>query len=288
MGILRLLSNLCRYPRGVVAAAGFLLTLAVSGLRWVTGPEWAYSVFYLIPVTGVTWRAGFPGGLFISAAGAVSLLAVELTMRGSFSAQWIPVINQALRFTLLVAFSYFIAELKKALEQQKALAVRDPLTGLANRRAFLEDAWREILRARRARHPISLLFMDIDRFKALNDRFGHEEGDRLLQTVGERLLQNTRATDTAARMGGDEFCVLFAPAGPEAATAAAEKIHRLLTEEAKARGWPVQFSIGVAVFREPPEAVEAMVREADRLMYAAKQDARVKIRIGQPGPAAGD
>src|SRR5204862_6902277 len=98
--------------------------------------------------------------------------------------------------------------LKETLEREQLRAHRDDLTGLYNRRAFVELGKAELARARRYNHPMAVAFIDVDDFKLINDHFGHEVGDELLKTVGRTLSHSLRSTDLIARLGGDEFIVL--------------------------------------------------------------------------------
>jgi diguanylate cyclase (GGDEF)-like protein/PAS domain S-box-containing protein len=164
-----------------------------------------------------------------------------------------------------------------ALAAERRLARVDPLTGLANRRAFYEGAELERKRALRHSRPLSVAYVDLDNFKQINDRMGHEVGDQLLIQIGS-ILQNTlRAEDLAARMGGDEFAILLPENDYESARTAVYKTHRMLTDMAKDKKWPVTFSIGMVTFSVPPESVEEIVRVADDLMYSVKHNGKNSI-----------
>ncbi len=121
--------------------------------------------------------------------------------------------------------------------------------------------------------------IDLDGFKEVNDRLGHEEGDRLLQSVAESLLRCTRSSDAVARIGGDEFVVLLLETGEEAAFSAVQKFHQEILQVMRERQWPVTLSVGALTFREPPASVDEMVRSADHLMYSAKKSGKNSIKF---------
>jgi diguanylate cyclase (GGDEF)-like protein len=171
-----------------------------------------------------------------------------------------------------------IVELRSAVEREKELARTDPLTGATNSRAFGELATAELHRARRYERPFTLAYVDIDHFKAVNDRFGHSTGDRLLRLVVETMKHNSRAVDVVARIGGDEFVILFPETGPDSAQIVSRKLQERLLSVVQQDGWPVTFSIGAITFISPPPTVDEMLRLADRLMYSAKKSGKNQIR----------
>ena len=118
--------------------------------------------------------------------------------------------NLLIRLGFLYAFTYLLLTLKKGLEREAALSRTDPLTGAANVRAFYEIAQRELERTGRYSGATTVVYLDLDNFKAVNDRFGHQVGNDLLQLVVRTLQRNVRVTDTVTRMGGDEFRYLYA------------------------------------------------------------------------------
>jgi diguanylate cyclase (GGDEF)-like protein len=171
-----------------------------------------------------------------------------------------------------------ITEIRSAMEREKELARTDPLTGAMNSRAFGELATAELHRARRYERPFTLAYVDIDDFKAVNDRFGHSTGDTLLRLVAETMKHNSRAVDVVARVGGDEFVVLLPETGPGPAQVVSRKLQERLLGVVQQNGWPATFSIGAITFISPPATVDEMLRLADRLMYSAKKSGKNQIR----------
>jgi diguanylate cyclase (GGDEF)-like protein len=168
--------------------------------------------------------------------------------------------------------------LMQALEREQMLASTDNLTGIANRRVFYELTGMEIQKARRYNRSFSVLLMDIDNFKNVNDTQGHQKGDLLLTSVAKGIRESIRNCDVAARLGGDEFAVLLAEAGQETFETVVPRIQAKLNEYMKKEGWPVTFSMGVAAFKAVPENVDEIMRRVDSLMYSIKKEGKNNIR----------
>lgn len=171
-----------------------------------------------------------------------------------------------------------LAEDVTALEQQEVelahRALHDPLTGLPNRVLFADRLQHALARLRREDSSLALLFVDIDGFKTVNDRFGHEEGDRVLAEAARRLAGAVRPGDTAARFGGDEFVVLCEKATREEADAVARRVvERWLAPVVVGNGESIVLtcSIGVAVTDSAATSPDTLLREADASMYRDKR-----------------
>ena len=156
----------------------------------------------------------------------------------------------------------------------------DPLTGLANRAAFYEQAAAELVRCRRYGHAFTIAYIDCDNFKAINDRLGHRTGDALLCAVAIVLQRSVRTSDIVARLGGDEFIIGFVETGSQAALTTVQRMRERLSAMMQRQHWPVTFSIGVATFTSPPASVDMLIDCADQLMYAAKQSGKNAVRHG--------
>ena len=184
-----------------------------------------------------------------------------------------------MRLTFFISMAVILSKLKSALETEKELANKDSLTGLSNRRSFFETADAELKRARRYGRPLTIAYLDLDKFKEVNDQQGHQEGDRLLRAMADSLRNCTRSTDAVARIGGDEFVVLLPETGEEAAFSAVQKIHQEVLQTMREHQWQVTLSIGALTLVEPPDDVDEMVRDADHLMYSAKESGKNSIKF---------
>jgi len=177
-----------------------------------------------------------------------------------------------------------ITERKKAEEQLQHRAFYDPLTDLPNRALFLDRLQHMFNRARRALgSPVfAVLYLDLDRFKSINDSFGHQAGDELLVATARRLERCVRPGDTLARLGGDEFTVLLDDVRGEAyATAVAERIHKELAVPLQIRGHEVftSVSVGIALSSAGYDSPDDMLRDADTAMYRAKAGGRSRHQV---------
>ena len=175
-----------------------------------------------------------------------------------------------------------ISERRRAEEQVKFLAYYDALTGLPNRTLLKDRLAKALAAARRRNEKVALLFLDLDRFKIINDSLGHSFGDLLLQSVAERLKRWAREQDTIARIGGDEFVIVITGVKevPDAAVAA-ERIMDAMMQEFTIQERPlnVSFSIGVSLFPDNGLDGEALVKNADAAMYNAKESGRNNFRF---------
>jgi diguanylate cyclase len=167
------------------------------------------------------------------------------------------------------------------MDEQKRLAAIDPLTTLRNRRAFLEVARVEINRAQRYDLPLSLILIDVDHFKAINDGHGHSAGDHVLSALGALLHRQLRTPDLAARWGGEEFVLALPNTDAPGGAVLAERLRCALEALEISHGGatiPVTASFGLASFR-PGESLEALVDRADRAMYTAKVNGRNRVVV---------
>jgi diguanylate cyclase (GGDEF)-like protein len=190
--------------------------------------------------------------------------------------------------TLSVA-GLLVARLHHSVDQLvSSLAERahvDSLTGAMNRRALEERAALELARARRDGNPVSMLAIDIDHFKTLNDGYGHAAGDDALRYVATELAGATRAVDAVARLGGDEFVVILPGATADEARAVAKRLRESVRAGDGGRTPPVTLSIGVATQPPSGDSIETLWHHADLAMYEAKRAGGNEIRISRRAPA---
>ncbi len=170
---------------------------------------------------------------------------------------------------------------RQRYEEARQRMVRDALTGLYNRGYFDEVLPRAVAHASRYQEPLSLLLVDTDHFKTINDTYSHLTGDRVLRLVGETLSEHARAADTVCRYGGDEFIVILTAADSSAASAFAERFRRRLRERVQAASLPFEeltATVGIATFLEDPvTSADELVRLADNRLYVGKRGGRDRV-----------
>nr|WP_229260366.1 diguanylate cyclase [Duganella alba] len=176
---------------------------------------------------------------------------------------------------LFIAFLHDISERKSLFASMEEMALRDTLTGLPNRRALMKALPEALQRANRSGQRCAVFFLDLDRFKQVNDRYGHEEGDELLRQFAERVRGAVRKTDTVGRLAGDEFVVILEMlADDESAQEAADKLLPALRQPftLKTTSVTLSASLGIAVHHpDDPQDIELLLARADRAMYRHKQ-----------------
>lgn len=249
---------------GMVAALGY----GDAAVR----PDLAPLV-YLAPVSFVAWYAGSWAGALVVIASAGAWLLTERVSPPS-PPVGLPGWDVAVRGAAFLVLAHLVAALRASLERARELARTDPLTGVRNARAFYELADAEIARAKRYQHPFTAAYLDLDDFQVLNDQRGRHAGDAVLRAVARAITGVLRKSDVVARVGGEEFCVLLPETGAAPARLVVEKLRQALADIVPAHGWRITASIGVVTYLVPPASVDGMLREADRLMYAAKQSGK--------------
>lgn len=180
-----------------------------------------------------------------------------------------------------------ITERKEQVERLEYLATHDPLTGLANRALFAELLHKALSEARRSKTAVAVLFLDVDKFKHINDTLGHYVGDLLLQHVANSLLNLLRAGDIVARQGGDEFIMALPNlTSTRDASLLAEKILRTLEQPCMLNGQTLQVttSIGIALFPSDGTSIDDLMQNADTALYRAKQAGRNNFQLFNPSP----
>lgn len=257
---------------------GLAMVVAIGVFDTLTGPEIGSSIFYLAPVVLVSWTNGRYWGVFMSMVGGLVWFGADQITGQVYTHPLIPYWNMTIRVGFFVITALLLARLKLALVREQELSRTDSLTGVNNSRHFLEIANGELERCRRYGRPLTLVYIDLDNFKAVNDSLGHITGDSLLREVARCIGSNVRKIDLVARLGGDEFAVLLPETGFEEASFLLYRLQGVLLGVMRDGKWPVTFSMGAATFVTMPSSVEEIIREADRLMYSVKNSGKNSIR----------
>jgi diguanylate cyclase (GGDEF)-like protein len=292
-----------RKPNWILLFGGAALWLVLCRIPAVQGSWDLRMLFSSGIITAYTWATAYefwrgrseplvsrwPAIFMFFAHGALYLL------RTPFGAMLVPVNNQvfasvwltvlsfeALLFTIAIAFILLAMAKERTEHRHKTDSLIDPLTGIANRRAFLQDAETRLKRQATEPRPIAVLLLDLDNFKGINDRFGHAIGDRVLQMFAEVGSGCMRRYDIFGRLGGEEFAALLVDTSRERALAVTEEIRSSFVEvTSMVEGKPVvaTVSIGVVISYDAVLDLSALLAQADHALYRAKDNGRNRIEI---------
>lgn len=206
----------------------------------------------------------------------------EITVGGRhFHVLATPLSNEAVRPKEMALVFRDITEITKIKQEMERLAHTDFLTGLANRRYFMQRLTEETERVKRGNQPMSVLLLDMDEFKNVNDTYGHDIGDRVLQVIASVTQEVKRISDIAARIGGEEFAMLLPDTDREGAIKLAQRLRRTINEQmiADAKGQPIRVtaSIGVATMSHADHGIDHILTHADRALYRAKGGGKNRV-----------
>ena len=257
----------------------FILCGITGYIDYITGQEIVLTIFYLIPVAIAVWYAELLHGIIISILCASIWNFIEVKSGAVYSSPGILYWDTFVFFSFLILFAFLFDAIKKLLEKESHTARTDYLTGIANRRYFMEILESEMSRTGRSEGFFTLAYFDADNFKHVNDTMGHYAGDMVLQITAGVLKEHTRKMDHVARLGGDEFAALFPQLGMKDAGPILDKIRHALTDSMRRNGYPVTFSIGAVVFTKMPSSVDDMVKMADKLMYDVKKEGKNTVKL---------
>jgi diguanylate cyclase (GGDEF)-like protein len=294
MGIEYGLSRTVHNPlaAGLVVMTVFSATLAIV----ITNPENPQYLYFLV-------IGGLLGSLFLSARMTAIIFVVTLlgmmfhsifVVRISTShyltafvfiltVGGLVVVASILRQRYLDRIYWQTLQLVESEARQRELSIRDPLTGLFNRRYLEETLALEMIRAARRQHPIGVIMVDIDHFKRINDIYGHAAGDAVLVQLGDFLLKHVRSSDVTCRYGGEEFILVLPEATRKITQLRAEEIREdtrhLHVQNGEQTLEAVTLSLGVAVFPEHGSTYDSILRAVDAALYCAKRDGRDRVCV---------
>jgi len=255
-------------------------------------------------ITAYTWLAAFefwrgrdeqlvsrwPAIFMLFAHGSLFLLRTPLVAvlpwvpsNHVYDSVWLTVLSfEALLFTISIAFILLAMAKERTELRHRTAAMVDPLTGIANRRAFLQDAGQLAKRHAAEPRPVAVLLIDLDHFKSINDRFGHALGDRVLAIFTETACASMRKADLIGRLGGEEFAAVLYDAGKDKAMAVAERMRENFAHAAlEVDGRPVgaTVSIGVVHCDQPMLDIAELLAQADQALYFAKERGRNRVEL---------
>lgn len=252
------------------AIAVFSFALHSSGLH--------VAPLYMVPVALVSWRLGLRAGITVALTAAATSLAICLACGGPAKA--LALSNLALQLVTLPVLAAIVASFRCSFDREHFLARRDGTTGAYNRVAFEQIAEQMISKASSKRVRLLLIYFDLDGFKIINDRYGHEAGDRVLESLGAAAGSELPPGACFGRMGGDEFSVLM-PLDPHDETShVTEHLHRKLSSALSETIHGATCSMGAVII--PPGLnlpLKDIMRRADRVMYAVKRSSKNGVQL---------
>ncbi|MDH5765091.1 MAG: GGDEF domain-containing protein [Gammaproteobacteria bacterium] len=178
-----------------------------------------------------------------------------------------------------ILFGYLLAKNKLLSKHLKILADTDLLTGLLNRSMFIHLLKTEILKTSRYGGTFSVIFIDIDHFKSVNDQHGHQAGDKVLSDFSQLIMEHNRISDISARYGGEEFVILSTSSDIEATTKHAERLRTAVANHHFETAGHITCSFGIAEFKKDEDNYETLLKRADEALYDAKQNGRNRIEV---------
>jgi diguanylate cyclase (GGDEF)-like protein len=261
--------------RFAVSASLYLLALVIGYLDFITGPEIGFSLFYVLPIILMSWFRYKEkiSHVLLPVVCAVAWLLADIESGAHYSSGWIIYWNMFIRMGMFMIISLTLSRLRIAHAHEQTLSRTDPMTGVFNSRFFSELAALEISRATRFSESFTFAYLDVDRFKSVNDTLGHAQGDELLKTLTRAIKGNIRDIDIMGRLGGDEFGIFFPKTDSAQAHAVMGKIQAVFRDHVSSK-WNVTLSAGVMTYLAPPKSLDAMVKAADALMYRAKKSGK--------------
>jgi diguanylate cyclase (GGDEF)-like protein len=271
--IIRMIERLHR--RTLIA----ILVLSMSALivtDLVSSPTISLTMLYLAPITFCAWYISAR----LSQVLVVVCAIVELIdgLVNNFSPT-ITLWNAAIRLIFFLLFVALLTNLRDSYRREHTMARSDPLTGVFNRRAFHDLLEHELARMRRIAIPLTIAYLDLDNFKAINDLLGHSVGDELLIHLTTLMRGNLRTIDRVARLGGDEFVILMPATDAPAADVALTRLKATIQDSMRARHWPVTLSIGAVALHEVPDTIDQVISLADHTMYGVKRSGKDSVQV---------
>jgi diguanylate cyclase (GGDEF)-like protein len=248
--------------------------IAISGLDLYTGYFLSFSVFYAFPVVLMAWTIGKKSSVSLALlSSAVWITIGEFNGDVSFGGLTL-IWNFCIRSLFLILFALVASELREQMRNEEYLADVDGLTGLLNRRSFYEFFEKLYANSKRYKHPMSFAYLDLDNFKSINDRLGHETGDEVLRLVSDIISQHIRQSDLASRLGGDEFAIVLTETGFDGADVTFKKLQSEVNAAMSERNWEVTMSIGALSCISLPDKFTEMISAADHLMFQVKKSGK--------------
>jgi diguanylate cyclase (GGDEF)-like protein len=277
---------LCRIP-GIADAWDVRVLLSssiIAAYTWAAAYEfWRGRSEPLVSRWPAIFMLFAHGALYLLRTPFGAMLPWSPTGNVVFQSVWMTVLSfEALLFTISIAFILLAMAKERTEHRHKTAALVDPLTGISNRRAFLQDGEALLRRQAADPRPTAVMLLDLDNFKSINDRFGHAVGDRVLQMFAQVAGNCMRRMDLFGRLGGEEFAAVVIDATRDKALAVAEEIRTSFaraTQEVEGRPVVASVSIGVVISYDAVLDISALLAQADHALYRAKDNGRNRVEV---------
>lgn len=260
---------------GLALAGGLLMLIGL--LDYFTGYEIGFALFYLFPVMISTWVAGRWAGIVAAVVSALLWLLADFATGHPYYQPLSPFWNATMRLGIFAVIAQLVMYVRDMIEFERTMSRTDHLTGIPNRRAFSEALVSESKRSERFHHAFSLVYIDVDDFKKLNDKEGHKTGDEALCLIARTLVRNLRNVDLVARIGGDEFAILLPESDRASATEVVNRCIAISSQKIQSRDWSISLSVGVGIFNRGDRTVDQLLACADEVMYQSKCSGKNRI-----------
>ena len=257
----------------VVALAGIV---TIGLFDFASGTELRVYPLYYLPISLLAWHSQRAGAVVAALLCALTWLYFNRLAGMPVAGSQVWLANTIVNGVSFLFVGLLVNSLRRSQLAARDLSRTDALTSLRNSRAFFEDSTTLLALCRRAKRPVTLAYLDLDHFKAINDSLGHDAGDALLKAIADAMRETLRPSDVCARLGGDEFAILLPELGPGEVATTLERLHeKVRVATAGAAG--VSASIGAVTYVTAPLEVSTLVQRADALMYDAKANGRNRI-----------
>ncbi len=262
-------------PKICFTAIGFLLAILIGFIDSLIDYRVSFSIFYVLPVVLVTWYAGIKIGILLSILCSVMWFVAAIFSHNHQVPLAIVVWNSIVRLGFFIIISSVLHYFKSERENARM----DYLTGIPNRRHFEEILSSEIHRSSRYDHPLTVVYMDVDNFKSINDTFGHRAGDKVLTAISSTLGSYIRTSDEIARLGGDEFAILLVETDEHDARKFISKVQNKLLSKMESLSLPTTFSFGIVTCYSCIKNTREIMHIADTSMYHSKKSGKNRISL---------
>ena len=277
---------ICRLPilADNLDARALIASSIITAYTWLTAYEfWRGRSEALVSRWPAIFMFFAHGALYILRTPLVAMLPASTTNDSLFASVWMTVLStESLLLTISSAFILLAMAKERSELRHRTAAMVDPLTGIANRRSFLQDAALIVKQHTTDPRPTAVLLIDLDRFKSINDRFGHALGDRVLEIFTEAARKSTRGSDLIGRIGGEEFAAMLIDTNREKAVEVAERVRESfaqMAQEVEGRAVCATVSIGLVHCEAPTLDLQELLAQADQALYCAKERGRNRVEV---------